>query len=93
MALNLEADIISGPTLGTGLSPFSWNSSYKESHVGLPKVYDFPFINTKPMPVPGKGWLKSEIFQGMEVTSVSEIIFQHLNKDLKIRYKLLLNYF
>lgn len=52
MALQRTADIINGPTLGTSLSPFEWTPDYKQSHVGLPEKYDFPFIQTKPMNPP-----------------------------------------
>jgi len=52
MAVNLKADVINGPTLGTGLAPFQWTDAYPQSHVGLPDVYNFPFITTQPLPSP-----------------------------------------
>ncbi|KAK3089734.1 hypothetical protein FSP39_006039 [Pinctada imbricata] len=48
MALSFQADIINGPTLGSGLPPFVWTGSYKQSHVGLPEKYAFDFLTTKP---------------------------------------------
>ncbi|KAL3876032.1 hypothetical protein ACJMK2_033919 [Sinanodonta woodiana] len=48
MAQNFQADIINGPTTGTGLPPFQWQSKYKGSHVGLPNVYNFDFVTTFP---------------------------------------------
>ncbi|KAJ8319226.1 hypothetical protein KUTeg_004317 [Tegillarca granosa] len=48
MALNFEANIISGPTTSHGLPAFEWTESYTQSHIGLPKTYNFPFITTKP---------------------------------------------
>ncbi|KAH3863783.1 phospholipase B-like 1 [Dreissena polymorpha] len=52
MATNLQADVINGPTLGTRLQPFQWTDAYKQSHVGLPGTYDFPFLRTQPLPSP-----------------------------------------
>ncbi|XP_052791309.1 phospholipase B-like 1 isoform X2 [Mya arenaria] len=54
MAMNMQADIINGPTLGSGLPPFVWTTFYNQSHVGLPDVYDFPFSSTQPLPSPLK---------------------------------------
>lgn len=48
MAQNFVADIINGPTRGTGLPPFQWTNQFKDSHVGLPMVYSFDFLNTSP---------------------------------------------
>ncbi|KAK6171419.1 hypothetical protein SNE40_019612 [Patella caerulea] len=48
MALNLEADIVNGPTLGDDLPPFKWTPTFNVSHTGLPNVYNFPFISTSP---------------------------------------------
>lgn len=48
MALNFEADIINGPTRGTGLPPFSWTSEFNQTHMGLPTTYDFDFLRTSP---------------------------------------------
>ncbi|XP_046581881.1 phospholipase B-like 1 [Haliotis rubra] len=48
MALNLTADVINGPTLGTSLPPFKWTPKFNVSHVGLPPVYDFKFLRTRP---------------------------------------------
>lgn len=40
---------ISGPTLGTGLKPFSWTGKFaSEAHFGLPKTYNFDWILMKP---------------------------------------------
>ncbi|XP_064614813.1 phospholipase B-like 1 [Liolophura sinensis] len=47
-ALMFSADIINGPTLGTDLPPFRWSEFANASHIGLPPVYNFSFINTKP---------------------------------------------
>lgn len=47
-ALMFSADIINGPTLGKELPPFRWSEFASASHVGLPPVYNFSFINTKP---------------------------------------------
>lgn len=52
MAVNLVADIVNGPTQSNNLPPFQWTSEYKQSHVGLPNVYNFPFIQTMPLPSP-----------------------------------------
>lgn len=52
MALEMTADIINGPTLGTGLKPFQWTDDYKQSHIGLPKTYNFDFLQTKPLKSP-----------------------------------------
>lgn len=48
MALNFEADIINGPTRGTGLPPFSWTSEFNQTHMGLPTTYNFDFLRTSP---------------------------------------------
>ncbi|XP_050392205.1 phospholipase B-like 1 isoform X1 [Patella vulgata] len=48
MALNLQADIVNGPTLGNKLPPFQWTAQFNQSHVGLPNVYNFPFITASP---------------------------------------------
>jgi len=50
MAQALTADIINGPSLGTGLPPFKWSEGNTPSHVGLPEMYDFDFIRTQPLP-------------------------------------------
>lgn len=47
MAQEMTADIINGPTLGTGLKPFQWTTEH-QSHIGLPQKYNFSFIRTKP---------------------------------------------
>ncbi|KAI0219164.1 Phospholipase B-like 1 [Lamellibrachia satsuma] len=50
MALLRQAFIINGPTLGTGLKPFSWTGPFKNmSHVGLPTTYDFDWVGTRPL--------------------------------------------
>ncbi|XP_053393318.1 phospholipase-B 81-like [Mercenaria mercenaria] len=54
MALEMTADIINGPTLGTGLPPFQWTPEYKQSHIGLPNEYKFDFIQTRPLKSPEK---------------------------------------
>lgn len=49
MARLFQADIVNGPSLGTGLPPFSWTGKFaNESHVGLPETFNFPFIRTQP---------------------------------------------
>ncbi|GFR89701.1 phospholipase B-like [Elysia marginata] len=49
MARQNMADIIGGPTLGSGLPPFSWTGQFaKYSHQGLPQTYNFSFINVQP---------------------------------------------
>lgn len=48
MAQNLSADIVSGPTLGKNLEPFTWTPLFDDSHIGLPKTYNFDFVHTKP---------------------------------------------
>ncbi|XP_060067445.1 phospholipase B-like 1 [Ylistrum balloti] len=48
MAQNFVADIINGPTLGTGLPPFQWTDAFKDSHIGLPMEYSFDFLRTSP---------------------------------------------
>ncbi|XP_048758245.2 phospholipase B-like 1 [Ostrea edulis] len=48
MALNFEADIVNGPTLGSGLPPFSWTPAFKQAHIGLPTTYKFEFLRTSP---------------------------------------------
>lgn len=49
MALDFNAFAINGPTLGSGLAPFEWTGVFKNtSHVGLPEVYNFDWISTKP---------------------------------------------
>lgn len=56
MALNFEADIINGPTRGTGLPPFSWTSEFNQTHMGLPTTYNFDFLRTSPkFKTPWKG--------------------------------------
>ncbi|XP_060582693.1 phospholipase-B 81-like, partial [Ruditapes philippinarum] len=52
MALEMTADIINGPTLGTGLKPFQWTDEYKQSHIGLPETYNFNFQQTRPLRSP-----------------------------------------
>ncbi|XP_071106196.1 phospholipase B-like 1 [Haliotis cracherodii] len=48
MALNFTADVVNGPTLGTNLPPFKWTPQFNVSHVGLPPVYAFDFLRTRP---------------------------------------------
>ncbi|XP_078610186.1 phospholipase B-like 1 [Branchiostoma floridae x Branchiostoma japonicum] len=48
MARNLTSFAINGPTLGTGLEPFSWSDKFKISHIGLPNVYNFSFVTMTP---------------------------------------------
>jgi len=49
MARKFQADIINGPTLGTGLPPFSWTGQWEKlSHVGLPQTYNYTFVRTEP---------------------------------------------
>ena len=49
MARQNRADIIGGPTLGSGLQPFSWTENFsKYSHQGLPETYNFSFISVQP---------------------------------------------
>ena len=49
MARLNQADIIGGPTLSSGLKPFSWTGPWaKYSHQGLPETYNFDFIRVKP---------------------------------------------
>lgn len=49
MARRFQAEIINGPTLGTGLSPFSWTGKFASlPHVGLPETFSFPFVRTQP---------------------------------------------
>ncbi|KAK3804159.1 hypothetical protein RRG08_047627 [Elysia crispata] len=49
MARQNRADIIGGPTLGSGLQPFSWTGNFsKYSHQGLPETYNFSFISVQP---------------------------------------------
>ncbi|BFZ21350.1 hypothetical protein BsWGS_24390 [Bradybaena similaris] len=54
MARFFQADILNGPTLGTGLPPFSWTGKFaNKSHAGLPETFNFPFIRTQPRFNPG----------------------------------------
>ncbi|XP_059142725.1 phospholipase B-like [Physella acuta] len=49
MAMRLQADIINGPTLGNDLPAFSWSGIFaNQSHIGLPDIYNFSFVRTKP---------------------------------------------
>ncbi|RUS74914.1 hypothetical protein EGW08_017330 [Elysia chlorotica] len=49
MAKELQADAISGPTLGTDLPPFSWTGIWSgQPHAGLPEVYNFSFQRMHP---------------------------------------------
>jgi len=48
MAMNMSTLMISGPTTGTNLSPFSWDAFDTVSHVGLPTVYDYNWVLMKP---------------------------------------------
>jgi len=48
LANALASYAINGPTLGTGLPPFSWTPDFNFSHVGLPKTYNFKFVHMKP---------------------------------------------
>lgn len=49
MALDLQSDIISGPTQSHGLPPFSWTGIFASApHVGLPDEYNFDWIRVKP---------------------------------------------
>jgi len=49
MAMNMSTWMISGPPTGDNLPPFSWNSTLGTvSHVGLPTVYDYEWVLTKP---------------------------------------------
>ncbi|XP_033098248.1 phospholipase B-like 1 [Anneissia japonica] len=44
MADRFVAYAISGPTKSHGLPPFKWTTNFNVSHVGLPEVYNFEFI-------------------------------------------------
>ncbi|RUS71120.1 hypothetical protein EGW08_021125 [Elysia chlorotica] len=50
MARRNRADIVSGPTLGSGeLPPFSWTGKFSNySHQGLPQTYNYTFISVQP---------------------------------------------
>jgi len=49
MARKRTSLIISGPTRSHGLPPFSWSPPFdRQSHVGLPKTYDFDWELTYP---------------------------------------------
>ncbi|XP_064627540.1 phospholipase B-like 1 [Lineus longissimus] len=43
MAWKRQSYAINGPTTGTGLKPFSWVPPFNDSHVGMPKTFDFKF--------------------------------------------------
>jgi len=48
MAMNMTALMISGPPTGRNLPAFSWDNFSTVSHVGLPTVYDYDWVLTKP---------------------------------------------
>ena len=50
MAKKFQALVINGPTLGTGLKPFSWTGPFSNmSHVGLPETYNFGWYLMEPV--------------------------------------------
>jgi hypothetical protein len=50
MAVEMSSVIINGPTTSHHLKPFCWSSGpfVNSSHVGLPDVYDFDWVFTRP---------------------------------------------
>ena len=55
-AHDLAADIVSGPTSRASsttslLTPFQWRQQ-DGSHIGLPFVFDFPFVRVQPEVLP-----------------------------------------
>ncbi|CAL8471420.1 g10962 [Coccomyxa elongata] len=50
LALELQADAITGPTTADGLPPFEWTKDFDSvPHVGMPKVFDFQFERQRPL--------------------------------------------
>ncbi|KAM5262755.1 phospholipase B-like 1 [Ctenodactylus gundi] len=58
LASQYTAYAISGPTVQGGLPAFHWNRFNRTLHQGMPEVYDFDFITTKPTLKLGKGRAK-----------------------------------
>lgn len=59
---NLTADVVNGPSSrasspASALKPFEWRGPMDGMHIGLPKVYDFPWVTVSPsiaqLPVTG----------------------------------------
>ncbi|KAL2078064.1 hypothetical protein ACEWY4_025749 [Coilia grayii] len=48
-AQRFVSEAVSGPTTQGGLSPFSWSSFNRTSHVGLPQTYNFSFVTMQPL--------------------------------------------
>ena len=50
MARERRALAVNGPTPGTGLGVFKWNDAFKNTfHWGTPDVYNFTFVEMKPI--------------------------------------------
>jgi len=50
MALERKAEVINGPTRGSGLGEFEWDQGWKNTyHWGLPDKYNFSFIPMQPV--------------------------------------------
>uniref|UniRef100_A0A3Q1JAU7 Phospholipase B-like n=1 Tax=Anabas testudineus TaxID=64144 RepID=A0A3Q1JAU7_ANATE len=48
MAGDLRAEAVNGPTTQNGLWPFSWDKFGSISHQGLPRFYNFTFVQMQP---------------------------------------------
>uniref|UniRef100_A0A674P7Q1 Phospholipase B-like n=1 Tax=Takifugu rubripes TaxID=31033 RepID=A0A674P7Q1_TAKRU len=49
MAGKFRAEAINGPTTQNGLPPFAWDGFGNISHEGLPKYYNFTFVQMQPI--------------------------------------------
>nr|XP_032822922.1 phospholipase B-like 1 [Petromyzon marinus] len=47
-ARNFTSFVVNGPTVQPDTPPFSWSKFNGTSHVGLPPMYDFPFVTVWP---------------------------------------------
>lgn len=49
MAGKFRAEAVNGPTTQNGLPPFAWDGFGNISHEGLPKYYNFTFVQMQPI--------------------------------------------
>lgn len=49
LAGDFRAEAVNGPTTQGGLWPFFWDKFGSISHQGLPQVYNFTFVQMRPI--------------------------------------------
>jgi len=77
----LQAQVVSGPTRGTGLPVFEWSAFPDLPHQGLPPKYDFAPVHMKPKLVDPLVF-GAEYFKRREGQDSAEIAFDATLKEL-----------